>query len=415
MAYPLIKLMQEEFEATGLSPGDIDNLMGVIESVFGTEMLDNWKSKQKDYPLDQHPVIIGSTSGSFEYLVELMELGTYLLSFKSEKEISKLIADLKDASSYGDTVFQLAMAYRFKKLGFSVQLEPPIRNNQLADFVAELGDMRVMCECTVLREWSIWEEQRRAFAICLNQLRKLYKKGATQIILSIVTKSSLSFKLLPQIQESIMRVGSQFLRDGQPLTEKSDEYEISIVEMDQETKAALDADARAYYRSQKDWGQQVSFTLGEPAIPGDITTVDLSKSTHESLMRHRSENEPKEQHNYSLEDRLDKKVSSKLKQLGSHPVDCASILCIGVEDKIDGVDWDRVGRRLAGSIFKQVPNLTAILIARNEWLESQKHQYNGLVYKNDTTALYNQVMFDALNVLERDMNPVSEWKSAFQN
>ncbi len=142
--------MQEMLRQSGLTVADIDRAIGVIKSIFGLDWLESLEAKRKDMsnPFVQHPIIIGSASGSFTHLAELIELCLYLVSFKDDPCLSKIIPPMKETSAYSDNLFQLAMAYRFKKLGFNVLLEPPILNGQLGDFSAKFGDMQVMAECT---------------------------------------------------------------------------------------------------------------------------------------------------------------------------------------------------------------------------------------------------------------------------
>lgn len=418
MIYPIIKVMQDELNQSGLKVSDIDQVIGVTKSIFGLDWLESLASKRKDLPnpFDQHPIIIGSCSGSFVHLIELIELCSYLLSFKNDKEIAKIVPSLKKESSYGDCLFQLAMAYRFKKLDFDVVLEPQISNGLLADFHALRGDLSIMAECTVLREWNIRQKQREIFADCLNKFKKIHKKTNKRFVLDIVSKKSLSSDTLQILRDHIMKVGNDFLNNGVRVDIADEDYEISIYEMDDKISEKVDKDSRHYFKelSLQGWDQILSFSIGKASIPGDVTSVDFSRMRSESIMKHKSLITPEEEFEYSLEDRLDKKMLDKLRQIKEHPKGHLSLLFIEVEDKLENADFNRIGKRISRNIFSKVSTLDGVFIAKRNWTADLKHQYQGTFFSNSDNK-FNDSLFLGFNIVERDINFIDEWRSLFNN
>ena len=311
------------------------------------EWLEELASKRKDMPNPflQHPLILGAASGSFPHLIRLIELCTYLVSFKDAKELTYIISSMRQESSYGDNLFQLAMTYRFQKMGFSTQLEPPILNNLLGDFSAQRDDLRIMAECTVLREWGVQEEIRAVFMDCCERLKKIYRKSSKYFVLDIQSKTNLTFKNIQPLRDLIVGVGTEFIRTGNSVEVEDDFYRVTISEMSDEMKIRIEANSQAYYRELGDkegWDQILGFRIGVARIPGDVTSVEFNSMSSEALMRYKSLISSEDEFIYSLEDKLDKKVDGKLRQLRSHPKDHLSLLFIEVEDKLDGLNFERV-------------------------------------------------------------------------
>lgn len=396
---------------SGLTTEDIDMAIGVISGAFGGAWLEELIAKRKETPpLLQHPVMIGSASGSFPHLMEVIELSTYLVAFGKDKNISKTILNLKILEQYNDNLFQLAMAYRFKKLGFSTDLEPPIMDGQLGDFQSIKDNIKIMAECSVLHEWTVRETERNAFwTKCVVRLKQLYKSGGNQIIVDIVSKSALSFDTsFDQLEKDIMRAGMGFLKTGTQQKIANDIYEISVATMDPEIKRELDTDARAYF-AKTTWDQIISFNYATATIPGDMTSVDLNQQKHQSLLRYKSTVRPEKEYSYSLEDRIDKKISAKTRQLRSHPNDFTSIFFVCVEGKIDEMNKSRVGKRLLTDTFKKIPSLNAVVIANRNLASNLSHRYQGTLFCNPSNPLDSH-LFTSVNAIERNMDFVREFR-----
>lgn len=398
--------MREYLEKSGLTLGDIDRVIGTTQGIFGHEWLQDLIDNRRDtLPIVQHPIMNGCSSGSFQYLMELLELCTCMVAFKDDKELYKIISPLKVLSSYGDNLFQLAIAYRFKRLGFTTTLEPSISNGLLGDFEATKNEIRIMAECTVLREWGVKEEEEKVFWECEEKLKKLYKNGADQIVIDVVTKNALTFKTLENLRDDILKVATEFFKTNQTSKICNNEYDISIYAMDFDTKSKLDADPRVYFKNTG-YDHCLSFSLISMRVSGDITSV-LGASAPTSILKYKNLSPPED----PLEDRINKKILGKVKQLKSHPTTHKSILFVDVEDKLEDVDIERVGKRLTNSIFKQIPSLNAVMVTKRTWT-GLGYQYQGTLLANPGNPL-NHDLFMEFNTLERDIDFVQEWRSVF--
>ncbi len=77
---------------------------------------------------------------------ELMELGLYLKELANDSSIGDCIKNLRDEEQYESTFFQLSYAFRFKKIGFNVKLEPTTVRGK-SDIYLEDGTRKFIVEC----------------------------------------------------------------------------------------------------------------------------------------------------------------------------------------------------------------------------------------------------------------------------
>jgi hypothetical protein len=404
--YPYVKVMREYLDKSGITSNDIDKVVSTTQGIFGHDWLEDLiKVRQETPPFAQHPIMNGCASGSFTHLMDLIELDTCIVSFKDDKELSKIIPPLKMVSSYNDNFFQLVIAYRFKKLGFITKLEPKIENGLLADFEAVKDDEKIIAECTLLRGWGVREEEQKVFWECVFNLRRLYKKGADRIVIDIVSTNALTFETLKTMRTDIIKVVDGFYKDKKNTKLSNEFYEINIYEVDAETNLKLRTDGETYFKSLK-LDYVLSFSLVPPKITGDITSaVGVAGPT--SILKYKNLTpliDP-------LEDRIDKKVRDKFKQLKSHPKGYVSVLFIEVEDKLENADIRRIGNRLL-NVFKEIPSLNAVILTKRNWTTALKHQYQGTVFSNPNNPLSDK-LFQDFTLLERDINFINEWKSLF--
>jgi hypothetical protein len=96
---------------------------------------------------DVHPLYRLLNEGSDTALIQVCELGMYLEAFKADaafSEIAKALASPK----FSSTVFELAMAFRWKFAGGSIQLQPPASGGRIGDFCCTLNDVSFLIEAS---------------------------------------------------------------------------------------------------------------------------------------------------------------------------------------------------------------------------------------------------------------------------
>lgn len=88
-----------------------------------------------------HPLYIWLRSSAEVALVEVAELAKYLAEFRDDPAIEGLLAHLRARADIEPTVFELAMAYRWKRAGATVTLAPILPTGKTADFSAEVDNV----------------------------------------------------------------------------------------------------------------------------------------------------------------------------------------------------------------------------------------------------------------------------------
>lgn len=96
---------------------------------------------------DVHPLYRFLTEGTDTALIQVCELGEYIEAFSSDPAISDVINDLV-SSKFPSTVFELAMAYRWRSAGAQVALQPPAAGGRLGDFSAILYELPFVIEAS---------------------------------------------------------------------------------------------------------------------------------------------------------------------------------------------------------------------------------------------------------------------------
>jgi hypothetical protein len=120
---------------------DADALLqahALVVSMLG----DKWFEKQaKDALRDRmfheiHPLYIWLRSSAEAGLVEVAEFATYLKAFENDPSLEDVLAHLRTREDFEPAMFELAMAYRWRRAGATVTLAPSLPGGGKADFGA---------------------------------------------------------------------------------------------------------------------------------------------------------------------------------------------------------------------------------------------------------------------------------------
>jgi hypothetical protein len=105
------------------------------------------KSVKHHILADVHALYRLLNEGSDTTLIQICELGMYLESFKTDPafpEIAKALMSPK----FSSTVFELAMAFRWRLAGGTIQLQPPASGGRFGDFSCTLSDVSFLVEAS---------------------------------------------------------------------------------------------------------------------------------------------------------------------------------------------------------------------------------------------------------------------------
>ena len=137
-------------ETIGMLTDRITEACHVVFTAFGDEWLrrELLKVNPKAYGvLAGHPLARAFQTCQPSHVSEIVELATYLKLFASERHMEKLIAALSATEHFENTRFQLAMAYRYRRVGVGVTIDPRTAKGK-ADLLIDWRGERWLCECT---------------------------------------------------------------------------------------------------------------------------------------------------------------------------------------------------------------------------------------------------------------------------
>lgn len=118
----------------------------LVRSALGAQWVDSLEEKDRPVP-HQHPLERELKSSTNQGLVTVAELAAYLTAFAGDPALAAVLADLR-SDKYPSTLFELAMALRWKNAGAEVRLQPPTPSG-VADFEAVISGTRFTVECSV--------------------------------------------------------------------------------------------------------------------------------------------------------------------------------------------------------------------------------------------------------------------------
>jgi hypothetical protein len=130
-----------------------ERLRALHELVLG-HMGDAWLAQQRARRDNKrlsigamHPLYISLRSSAPRNLADVAELGTYLHAFRLDPKLQDVLADLR-CEKFDLSLFELAMAYRWKWAGAEVSLQPPLESGRIADFAAIVDGQRFVVEAS---------------------------------------------------------------------------------------------------------------------------------------------------------------------------------------------------------------------------------------------------------------------------
>jgi hypothetical protein len=96
---------------------------------------------------DVHPIYRFLNEGTDTALVQICELGLYLEAFRTDPAYPTIATDLI-SPKFASTMFELAMAYRWRRAGGTVELQPSAAAGRIADFCATISDIPFLIEAS---------------------------------------------------------------------------------------------------------------------------------------------------------------------------------------------------------------------------------------------------------------------------
>lgn len=145
------------YRAANEHAGDIHVPVARLRALHGLvlrHMGEKWLAQQRAMRENKnlgigamHPLYIALRSSAPRNLADVAELATYLEAFAPDPKMPEVLDDLR-SEKFDFSLFELAMAYRWKWAGAEVSLQPPLESGRIADFAAIVDGQRFVVEAS---------------------------------------------------------------------------------------------------------------------------------------------------------------------------------------------------------------------------------------------------------------------------
>jgi len=146
----IIKTINNAKRYLEISSSTVDDLTDIFLAAFDRSFLEHVPRKNSRITGEEviaHPLISAILNESYPLgVAELLELALYLKSFCHDPSIGDILVNLKNPRQYHCTMFQLAMAFRVKKIGTDIRIEPPTMRGK-ADLSFIFNGSKYIGEC----------------------------------------------------------------------------------------------------------------------------------------------------------------------------------------------------------------------------------------------------------------------------
>jgi hypothetical protein len=403
---PLFNICGEELVAAGYVQSEVVRAYEELYEAFGEDWIEEQFARKSGGILDGHPLLAGMGSAGMPQIVQALEVAVILRRFAHDPALPSLVGRLRDWDQFGDVYYALRIGLRFTLIGFRVQLEPETVGGK-ADILAHRDDLHIGIESTAIR----WRFKGRtaldSFNAILHEI-KLPPRSVLEIVLRRDLTRETELAVCRLIRD-LLEKGTGPRRSATSETAtvslrppRAQELEVLTrtddMQPTQESFALMDSVR----------GRQWDLAIVEGTVrggdPNDPRTYDVSEVRRESVVKVRFHRRKRGKQR-SLEDKIDRKVSSKLGQIRSHPREWTSALFLNVPYDLDSLDAQRIWRRLAGDQLARCENLSAVFVTQNRWTNLQRNQLWMLLAPNAAAIkLFPPSVVHALGVLEGELD-----------
>lgn len=265
--------------------------------------------------------------------IQLVELSHYLVEAKDQPRLNIAIDMLKNPDQFEAGRFNLAMFYRFSKVGWkNLLLEPDIPRGK-GDFIGEYEGAKYLVECSILEEDTT---QRKLYDQIDLSLQNAVKDKALEVGIEIEFTNIGNSDTVTETIKSIREARNLFGK-GQPPDTSEKSFSSSVAKG--RIFKLSDSDKRKV-PDMKKWDNVFAVTYGKPLEERNIYTIDLDNQTRTGMIFMKGLSIESKQK--SLYERLKNKVETKITQTHGLEKGMKRIFIIMTENKVEDYDWDKI-------------------------------------------------------------------------
>jgi hypothetical protein len=354
----------------------------LVCSVLGSDWISEEEHKLKagDRTVsDAHPLYRHITSPTDTSLVFVCELAEYLKVFSQDPAIPTIIADLK-SSKFESTVFELAMAYRWRDAGSVVVLRPSTPKGE-ADFDARIQGKTFVVEVSGFPD-DIFVQPKFRVPMIIDQAVKVTIKRAVPVAVKMTLTSFPPGNSEEAIRHAVTGACREFMAaNGASVTKEIDFGRIEIEAITDQTEnnpMTRDEYKRIVDARDHDWDvfQRAVRRRVPPGIPVYRVTFDEEETeTARIFLRLPSGKEDPYQ-------RILKKIRKEAAQLRG--ISDPRVVLLDVSAATPDVFNLHLGqiRDELLNLMRSTPELTCVWVLTRRWSTAFRFKYCGIYVAN---------------------------------
>ena len=391
-----------------LSPEAVTEAYQVVYSAFGDSWLQEQEGKADCHAygfMAGHHLMRNLRMGQDNSTSEVVELAQYLKEFATESSMPEVLSRLRDADSYDDCLFELAIAYRFRRIGASVKHSPQT-DKGFADLAVSINGHTWICECT--RQHLAASEVRRT-SWRDNLMHQVSRKMSDAKIPATV-KLTLQRNCPPPAFERAPQIVAELLmklkeRKWECFTHEDEELFVIVKEFSdaEDPNPALKGEWDGTYNdvANHPWEAVMDQTVMQKKHIDDIrdgkpmSDIPREKTGRLFIQTYSSER--------PIEPAILKKIEKKLSQTWSSEHPHPRLIFIETLGLLEELNWKTLSEGIAKQFDRKERFAGVVLMNRRYVGEQNRHGYVlYLISNNKGGYSFPSPVFARLRALERD-------------
>lgn len=383
--------------------GLIKRTIEIIRENFGDKWLMELKersqkeAKKPDIMLYKHPIYDGMLSGVFNQLtLRLIELAMYIQALKDQDNFKAIIDGLKNTAAFDDFFYQLKISNRLLAIDPELELEKSI-GSYPPDCVFSLNGESTLIEASLIDSSENYIRNKTITNNLIQNGSRLLKKYKTRAFIYIKLKNPELTKYYQQIIKNIEEI-----LNNQKFDEEIDnqKFTLEVSPIPSNYNKIID---ESILGSGTDYDIGCDFGLA-PGKDGEPETYDLDKTKLIGGVRI-STKELMPYVEKDIADKMDKKVSSKIKQLkkgGATSTYLFLDLNVYYLQKRYSEQKDRIKKRIELNYFEKYKDLIAgVFITHHSGSKQSKNNINYDFFPNQySKSTIGRIIHEALLEME---------------
>jgi len=299
--------------------------------------------------------------------VQIVELAKYLSELRNQPNINEIIVMLRNKSQFEATRLNLAISYRFLKVGFeNLVVEPEIPRGKGDIQCSYKGDSFIV-ECSILVEDNL---ERYFTDLLVLRIEKGIKDKVLEVGIEIEFSKRVNNQSIDETIEQIRKARHKYGRKENVGQWKGASF-ISSVAKGRIFK--LSATDRTTKPDMRKWDVVLGLAFRTPKEKGNIYSINLDKQMRTGMIflkGLRPKKRPK-----SLYERVKKRIESKRSQTHGLDKEFRRLFVFMTEKRVESFDWSKIWDGIRPS-FKAKNNIAGMLfVDRRQTILDGKIRY----------------------------------------